>query len=540
MDAIIYFMETKVNFNLREPNSEKPTSIFLVCRINKKQIKINIGSQYNIYPKHWDKESQSALVSNSFEKICVEQNTEINKRIKECRNLFNEWKNYIAENTNLIYDSETLLRDYINGKTKTLESNPIDWFNHYIETICTAKRTSKTQYKRHLKVFEAFIKEKNIRLNSFSQFTYEIMKKFELYLIDRGQMVRTINDRMTVLILLLNAAENYSRIDLKKNRINKYKKLDNKVKDELKEYLTEDEICRIYKLDLVGRKKIARDIFVAQCCLGQRISDMSLDESIVREDEIELIQRKTSQRVTIPFSIFPIVKDILREYNNSFPSNIVNDRPFLNRTIREIAKEAAINELCIEKKQIGNEIKVNKKEKWKLVTTHTARHSFICNALLKGHSKEHLMKITGHKTSSAFDIYNNITSKDVSKAINKREDELNREKQQKTIINEEQKENINAIFEWDNEEMIKEYLIKKLKEANIFNTNRDTKIFIDKLVKYFQTYSYRYNSENDLYSDIDNTVFYILKFEDKYSDITLIRITNEISKNYVERTKVIL
>lgn len=517
MDAIIYFMETNVSFNLREPNSEKPTSIFLVCRINRKQIKINIGCQYNILPKHWDKESQSALVSNSFEKIYIEQNTEINKRIKECRTLFNEWKNYIAENTNLLYDSETLLRNYINGKANSLESSPIDWFHHYIESICTAKQTSKTQYERHLKVFEAFLKEKNIKLNSFSQFTYDIMKKFELHLIDKGEMVRTINDKMTVLILLLNAAENHSLIDLNKNRINKYKKLENKLKDEPKEYLTEEEIDKIYQLKLTGRKKIVRDIFIVQCHLGQRISDMSLETAIIREDEIELIQKKTSQSVTIPL-LTPIVKEILSEYNYSFPHNIVTDRVNLNGTIKEIVKEAGINEICMEKKQIGTQIMVSKKEKWKLITTHTARHSFITNMLLRGHSPELIKKITGHKTDSAFQIYNNITSRDASRQVRKKEladkeQEKNKSIEKASFIEEKQSQ-IDRGKEsnlWKSKLKIKEYLVRhleKAKEKEIQERNplmykfylslMEYEDFIDSMTKYFHDRIHNYSDKSDL------------------------------------------
>ena len=81
MQAIIYFMETKASFNLREPKSEKPTNIFLVCRTNEKQIKINIGTQYNIYPKHWDKEKQTAIIDNSLEQIFIDHHTEVNNRI---------------------------------------------------------------------------------------------------------------------------------------------------------------------------------------------------------------------------------------------------------------------------------------------------------------------------------------------------------------------------------------------------------------------------------------------------------------------------
>ena len=430
MQQLIFFMERKASFNLREPKSDKPTTVFLVYRtIDGKQIKINIGTDCKVLPQHWNSTTQRAKTDNSLVQIYVENNTRVNDRIKECQKLFDEWQQYIANNTHLIYDSETLLRKYIDGETTTLESNPIDWFRHSIDENSTAKASSKAQYQRDVNVFERFVKEQKIRLNTFSQFNYDVLKKYEAYLIEEGEKVKTINNKVSTLIIFLNQAESYSLIDLKANRITKYKKLKDEVKDDNSIYLTEEEIQKIYNLELGGKKKTVRDIFVVQYYLGQRISDIgNLKNAAIRENEIELYQKKTNTQVTIPI-INPIVNKILSEYNNSFPEKTVNDTGTLNRCIKEIAKEAGINEEISYREQIGTNIEIKKAEKWELITTHTARHSFATNMLLKGYPKEMIKKITGHKTDSAFQTYNNITSKDASKFILEKEHEFKKAEQ---------------------------------------------------------------------------------------------------------------
>jgi integrase len=423
-------MERKATFNLREPKSDRPTSIFLVYRtVERKQIKINIGTDYKVCPKHWNNQTQRAKTDNSLAQIYVENNTQVNNRIKECQKLFDEWKEYIANNTHMIYDSETLLRKYISGETTTFESNPIDWFKYCIDEISNAKTSSRAQYKRDVTVFERFVKEKKIRLNTFSQFNYDILKKYEAYLIEKEEKIKTINNKISTLTVLLNHAENYSLVDLKANRITKYKKLKDEIKDDNSIYLTEAEITGIYNLELSEKKKTVRDIFVVQYYLGQRISDISnLKNATIRENEIELYQKKTGVPVTIPL-INPIVKEILSRYNYSFPDEIVSSTNTLNRCIKEIAKEAGINEKISYREQKGTNIEIKKAEKWELITTHTARHSFATNMLLKGYPKEMIKKITGHKTDFAFQTYNNITSKDASKFILEKESELKKGEQ---------------------------------------------------------------------------------------------------------------
>jgi len=513
MQAIIYFMEIKATFNLRQPKSEKPTNINLICRINGKQSKINIGTQFNIYPKHWDKKTQTAIVNNTLAEIFVEENTKINNRIKECKKLFDKWKEDIADNTNQIHNSETLLRKYINGEINSLETNPIEWFYHCIETISNAKESSKAQYKRDVKVFETFIKEKKIPLNSFSQFTYEILMQYQKYL--SNESVATINNKINTLKVLLNHADNYSLIDLRKNRITNYKNLSNKIKDDNSIYLTEEEINKICNLKLTDDKKIVRDIFIVQYYLGQRISDIAnLKDATIKENEIELYQKKTGTHVTIPL-ISPIVKDILIQYNYVFPANIVNNSTIMNRLIKEIAKEAGINEEVTYREQRGTTTETKKAEKWKLVTTHTARHSFVSNMLLKGYQREMIKRITGHKTDFAFQTYNDITSKDAAKFILEKENQRTHNEIKSPTI---KKANV-KVYErpeseaWNSLKSIDDYIFHNLYNLIIQNlgvgktqTQYAERKRSFELASYFLQKINEFNNENEL-NDVLDKVF---------------------------------
>lgn len=48
----LFAQEIRVHYNLREPKGNKPTMVFLVVYINKKQIRISTGCK--VYPKQWN------------------------------------------------------------------------------------------------------------------------------------------------------------------------------------------------------------------------------------------------------------------------------------------------------------------------------------------------------------------------------------------------------------------------------------------------------------------------------------------------------
>ena len=58
MERQIFINEMQARFNLRKPRSEKPTNLYLVCRINNKQVKLSTGVK--IYPDSSDLCKKSA------------------------------------------------------------------------------------------------------------------------------------------------------------------------------------------------------------------------------------------------------------------------------------------------------------------------------------------------------------------------------------------------------------------------------------------------------------------------------------------------
>ena len=93
---------------------------------------------------------------------------------------------------------------------------------------------------------------------------------------------------------------------------------------------------------------------------------------------ITMMTEKTNERVTIPVSD-KLLKLLNMEYHDISQQK-------LNEYVKEVCEIVGI-------------------EKYKKVSSHTARRSFATNAVLAGIDMHLIMKITGHKTESEFRKY---------------------------------------------------------------------------------------------------------------------------------------
>jgi integrase len=108
--------------------------------------------------------------------------------------------------------------------------------------------------------------------------------------------------------------------------------------------------------------------------------------------------------------IHTFVLNILERYGYNLPK-VINNQKF-NEYIKEICKQASIEETIIIHETKGN-LKYSKTEpKYSLVSTHTARRSFATNAFIAGIPTVQIMKITGHKSERVFMKYIKITAKE--------------------------------------------------------------------------------------------------------------------------------
>jgi integrase len=176
-------------------------------------------------------------------------------------------------------------------------------------------------------------------------------------------------------------------------------------------YLTENELTRLYALDLTNMPGLdkARDLFLIGCYTGLRFSDfMHLRAENIKGRILTRNTLKTSERVSIPLN--SKVLAIVAKYNGVPPRPISNQR--LNDHLKELCQRAGLTERVEVSRTRGGTSETRYPQKWELVGTHTARRSFATNAYLAKVPPVAIMKITGHRSEKMLLRYIKISSQE--------------------------------------------------------------------------------------------------------------------------------
>ncbi|WP_055096734.1 tyrosine-type recombinase/integrase [Gabonia massiliensis] len=178
-------------------------------------------------------------------------------------------------------------------------------------------------------------------------------------------------------------------------------------------YLSEDELLKIYNCpQLSDEANRVRDAFLIQSYTGLRISDFSnlLCENINIEKNIIYKKAKKNRKI-VKIPIHWIVREILEKYDYKLPK--LPSIQAYNYTIKRICKKAGITDKIVCEYEKGMEYKQVIKEKYELVSSHTARRSFATNLFIAGLPLPIIMLFTGHKTVNSLLMYINITNEDI-------------------------------------------------------------------------------------------------------------------------------
>ncbi|WP_397364593.1 tyrosine-type recombinase/integrase [Olleya sp. R77988] len=174
-------------------------------------------------------------------------------------------------------------------------------------------------------------------------------------------------------------------------------------------YLNESEIKAISNVDTLNDKELTKvkDFFIIGCYTGLRFSDniRIKPEYIDSNGFLSIRQKKTSGKIVVPLR--EQVLTILKKYNNYSPE--ISSAVF-NKRIKELGKEAKINDVIEIQHKKGNTKEVEKFKKHELISSHTCRRSFCTNAYLDGIDVHLIMQISGHKTEKAFKRYLKLSS----------------------------------------------------------------------------------------------------------------------------------
>ncbi len=442
-------------FKLKDQKSINETLIYLIVYYNKERFKYSTGLL--IRPDLWNsdenrpqtKNDQGRSVTMTKEEIkqAAIIDNELDRFKTETARIFNYFSYQLIQPANELlkieYDKVFRPTDPEKKTTAPEKINLNQYIEQFIQEIKTGKRTTEngTRYtagtiKNYLgfqAMFNQFQLDPRDRQNSeerkkrkdnkpkepkfrkrnfdFEDITIDFYDKYVSFFNAMNYSPNTVGRHIKNLKVIMKAAGEDKLHENKDIDRKKFKVITTEVHPI---YLTQSEVETLFNLDLSDNKPldIARDIFLIGCYTAQRFSDYSrINAKHIKEVKggkfIELIQKKTGERVTIP--IRPELETILKKYDYNPPHT---HEQKANERIKLVCEKADIKEL-IEIEEIKGSLKVaQSKPKHELIKTHTARRTGATLMFLAGIPAISIMKITGHRTEREFLKYIRVTKEE--------------------------------------------------------------------------------------------------------------------------------
>jgi site-specific recombinase XerD len=383
-----------VNFYLDKPNRKNERPILLTYLLNGS--KVRFSTKLKTTDKDWNSEKQIVKKNGVNE-------SEINFALNEFKRVISKAElDTKFEQSQLSLDFIRTRLEEATGKKKRLFTF-YDAFEEYIKEAEIKKTiNSKRIYEITRDKIKAFDTDNRFLL-SFDNIDSKFESRFTEYLmVDCGLVNNTIGRYMkTIKSFMHFAAERGYTTNYKFKSFRVIKQDADII------YLTEEELLKIYNLDALSKSlSMVRDAFCLGCFTGLRFSDLSeLRLANLKQNFIELKSKKTRDFLRIPLNDY--AREILKKHEGNPPVMISNQK--MNDYIKDIGKEAGITTPIILTKYQGA-TKIEKSEpKYKFLSSHSARRTFVTLSLEKGMRPEVVMSITGHKDYATFKKYIKLT-----------------------------------------------------------------------------------------------------------------------------------
>ncbi|GEO04499.1 integrase [Adhaeribacter aerolatus] len=385
-----------VNFNLRNLKTEFETPIIAIFRTKGKTHKIATGK--SIPPKYWNLDKQE--VKRTF-KDHEELNDYLNELKKRIIKAYDEFTKAGIE------PSAESLRIAIAPKEEKKEPDFVEVFQQFIhvrETDPTYTTSVIKNYKTALSHLGKFASLQKVKLK-FGDLNNRFYESYKAYLFNKQLQPNTVGNQIKQLKAFLNWAteEGY-------NNNMAFRKFKKPSESTVITVLTEEERDLLANFDLSenGRLGRVRDLFIIGCFTGLRFSDLAnLKPENFKGDFLEIRTIKTKDHLRIP--IAPQVRRIVAKYETGLPT-ITNQKA--NEYLKELGEIVGLEAMINKVKYPGGKRMEEMVSKFKLMTTHMARRTFITIALKKGMPQVTLRKITGHKDLRTMLKYVEIAAED--------------------------------------------------------------------------------------------------------------------------------
>jgi integrase len=288
-----------------------------------------------------------------------------------------------------------------------------EFINEYIERKHVTK-TSRIGYRLIGTHILNFCSKYNLDEPYTDSVGIDFTETFVFYLqSDCNLMLNTVTGMLEKLRALLGKAALYGYpID------NTFREVKLKAEESYSVYLPEDEILKIYFFDdfIDKREEIVRDYFVIGCLTGLRYSDFTRIEKSHFQDYNTVIRiktRKTGKIVHIPADKYVI--EIMEKYNWELPKCFCPQA--FNGILKYLCRRIGFDEEIRLERTIGLNVVSIIKQKWDMISSHTARRSFATNMYKAGFMTAEIMGITGHTSEQTFFKYIKFSNESVARSM---------------------------------------------------------------------------------------------------------------------------
>ena len=291
------------------------------------------------------------------------------------------------------------LDEYFHVQEKKPET-VLELFDEYLQEIKdvgTLTKGSQTKYRQSRDKFKRFQGKRQLKLKDI---TDTVLWAFVAYMRDVYQNTdNSLSRNLTFFKTFLNW-------NIKKGRAvpDDFKQVTIKKRDTDDIALTQEEINILETINLDHRLDIYRDMFLIGVYSGQRFSDYSVfEKSDVSKGMIIKRAKKTETNSYIP--LHPKLERLLEKYN--WEVKKISSQKF-NKAIQQICKKAGFDDEVKKTKYQGSKKMIERFHRWEIVTSHTARRTFITLSSEKGMPDHIIMSITGIRDPKTLNKYKKL------------------------------------------------------------------------------------------------------------------------------------
>lgn len=392
-----------------------------------------------VHPDHWSNDTKSIKIPNA-RLLTDEKKQLINELQQKCDRL-NDITSLVQssfqtiDKSNVAKDWLKSLIDGFNFPTATNGEQPqhsfFDVYEHYIDThkFSDHRRKQNRVIWRTLKRYEIF---KGLSF-TFETITADTLRDFEKFLADEYKLV----DQKKYQKVLTAVPETRTPQPRGKNTINDFmirlrsfyiwaNENDYTTTNPFKHftiaecvygtpyYITIEERNQLYNFDFSDNPDLARqrDIFVFQCLIGCRVSDLwAMTKSNLVNGAIEYIPRKTKEgrAITVRVPLNAIATEIVERYKDFDKVKLfkLTTQQQYNRDIKTMFKLSGLTRIVTVINPTTRE--EEQRPICDIASSHLARRCFVGNLYKKVKDPNLIGKLSGHKEGSrAFSRYREI------------------------------------------------------------------------------------------------------------------------------------